>query len=197
MKNGAARIGVFGGTFDPPHVGHLIIAEQARQQLHLDTVLFIPAFLPPHKKRGAAASPSQRIAMLAMALGGSPGLKVESLEIDRQGTSYTVDTLKELKRRIGRARLFLIVGGDNFEQFKKWKSADEIRRLATLVVYDRKKATVDKRKRGSRSAVVLRGALLNISSTEIRQRIRNGESIRFLLPRPVEQYIRRHKLYVP
>lgn len=197
MKDGATRIGVFGGTFDPPHVGHLIIAEQARQQLHLDRVLFVPAFLPPHKTKGAAATPSQRIAMLAMALSGSQGLKVESLEIDRQGTSYTVDTLKELKRRIGRARLFLIVGGDSFEQFKKWKSADEIRKLATLVVYEREKVTVGKRKRGSRSVVVLRGALLNISSTEIRQRIRNGESIRFLLPRRVEQYIRRHKLYVP
>lgn len=196
MKHRTVRIGVFGGTFDPPHIGHLIIAEQARQQLRLDKVLFIPAFLPPHKKVGASASALQRFAMLEKAVSGVAGLAVESIEIDRKGTSYTIDTLKALRRRFKRAAFFLILGGDNFLQFESWKSVKEIRKLANLAVYARKRVTGGGRKGRIGSAVLLRGTLLGISSTMIRQRVRNGESIRFLVPPSVEQYIRRHKLYV-
>ncbi len=194
MKNRLARIGVFGGTFDPPHLGHLIIAEQARQQLQLDLVLFVPAFLPPHKRHGATATPAQRITMLKLATAGWPCFRVDTVEIRRKGTSYTVDTLKELKRKFSNARLFLLVGGDNFVQFRSWKSVDVIQELVTLVVYERLSDDRRKKRKG-RNSVLLKGPLLDISSTLIRHKIRNGESIRFLTPRQVEQFIRRNKLY--
>ncbi len=195
MRNVAQRIGVFGGTFDPPHVGHLIIAEQAREQLRLDKVLFIPAYLPPHKKNGASASPTQRLKMLQKAVGARSGFIVESLEVERKGTSYTVDTLKELKTRFKKARFFLIVGGDNYVQFRQWKSSDEIRRLATLVVYGRGGLGFNRRARHDRSVVFLRGGFLDVSSTLVRKKIREGGSIRFLVPLPVERYIVRNELY--
>ena len=195
MKQRVLRIGVFGGTFDPPHIGHLIIAEQARRQLRLDKVLFVPAFLPPHKKGRTSASALQRLAMLQKAVRGVEGLSVEPIEIDRKGTSYTVDTLKELKTKFNRSRFFLILGGDNFVQFKSWKSVREIRRLATVAVYHRNKLTTGARNGKIGSAVLLRGTLLGISSTLIRQKIRNGESVRFLVPPSVERYIRTYRLY--
>jgi nicotinate-nucleotide adenylyltransferase len=133
--------------------------------------------------------------MLEKAVSGAPGLAVESIEVDRRGTSYTVDTLKELKRRFKCAKFFLILGGDNYVQFKSWKSVKEIRRLATLAVYDRNTVAGGKRNRGIGSAISLRGPYLEISSTMVRHKVRNGESIRFLVPRSVEQYIRRHNLY--
>ncbi len=196
MRQRKARIGVFGGTFDPPHIGHLIIAEQARQQLDLDKVLFVPAFLPPHKTFGTHATPAQRLAMLRIAVKGFAGLEVESLEVDRKGTSYTVDTLKELRDRFGDAKFFLIIGGDNFAQLRSWKSVREILRLATPAVYHRPGRKSRGQKRPAGSVVALRGALLGISSTLVREKIRHHESVRFLVPRAVEQYIRRTKLYV-
>jgi len=195
MKQRTLRIGIFGGTFDPPHVGHLIIAEQARQQLRLDKVLFVPAYLPPHKIQGTDATARQRLAMLRMAVQGYAGLEVETLEIDRKGTSYTVDTLKALKHTYPSARFFLILGGDNFSQFKSWKSVGEIRRLAKLAVYHRDRNLVRRNGGSVGSAILLHGATLQISSTMIREKARKGESIRFLVPRIVERYIRRHKLY--
>ena len=195
MKSRSFRIGIFGGTFDPPHIGHLIIAEQARQQLRLDKVLFVPAYLPPHKTHGTDATARQRLAMLRMAVKGYRGLEVETLEIDRKGTSYTVDTLQALRQTYRRARFFLILGGDNFSQFKTWKSAGEIRRLTQLAVYHREGNHARIRSSSAGSAIVLGGALLRISSTLVRDKARKGESIRFLVPQAVERYIRRHKLY--
>jgi nicotinate-nucleotide adenylyltransferase len=137
MKSSFKRIGVFGGTFDPPHVGHLIIAAQAVEQLGLDMVYFVPAFLPPHKRKGATALPSQRIVMLKKAVAGTARFVVSSLEIQRKGVSYTIDTLRDIRAMHERAKLFLIVGGDNYRQFRKWRSVQEIRKQATVVVYER------------------------------------------------------------
>jgi nicotinate-nucleotide adenylyltransferase len=189
------RIGILGGTFDPPHIGHLIIAEQARQQLRLDKILFVPAYVPPHKMGKATASPVQRLTMTRKAIAGVPEFEVSSVEIGRKGVSYTVDTLRHLKSKYEDATLFLIVGGDNFDQLKTWKSVREILRLATPVVYDREEKKNRVSQRTLRNRILLKGASLRISSTLIRQRLMNGESVRFLVPQAVERYIRLHKLY--
>lgn len=192
----APRIGVLGGTFDPPHIGHLIIAEQARQQLHLDRVLFVPAHIPPHKKNGATASPQQRLTMVEQAIAQSPAFEVSPIEIRRLGISYTIDTLRELREIYRRAKFFLIVGGDNFAGFRNWKSVGDILKLATIVVYKRnavrKRATIVH----PGKVVYLKGAWLDISSTLIRGKIRNAESIRFLVPDQVAKFIRKSGLYL-
>ena len=189
------RIGIFGGTFDPPHIAHLIIAEQARQQLRLHKVLFVPAHDPPHKKGKAWATPAQRLAMLKLATSGVRGFEVSSIEIGRKGLSYTVDTLHELKSKFKNADFFLIVGGDNFAQLDSWKSVEEILRMATPVVYERDHGGATKTLTNPPTKISLHGPLLKISSTMIRERVRDGVSIRFLVPAAVESYIQRHKLY--
>ena len=190
-----SRIGVFGGTFDPPHVGHLIIAEQACGQLNLDKILFVPAHIPPHKKAGASASPRQRFAMVQKAIAHSSNFDVTSLELRRKGISYTIDTLEELHVLYTNAKLYLIVGGDNFAGFTTWKSVDDILNQATIVVYKRNWDTRVLKSGKSGRVIHLDGAALDISSTMIRDRVRRGESIRFLVPSVVEKYIQRNKLY--
>ena len=190
------RIGIFGGTFDPPHLAHLIIADQALHQLELDKVIFVPAYLPPHKEKGAEGTPSQRYAMLEKAISGCREFDVTSIEIDRKGVSYTIDTLRHIKTKFRNANLFLIVGGDNYRQLENWKSANEIRKLVTFVVYNRANSPIAMGRRQQRRVVPLKGAQLDISSTMIRYRVNRGESIRFLVPASVELFIRRHKLYL-
>jgi nicotinate-nucleotide adenylyltransferase len=195
MRNKSKRIGVFGGTFDPPHVGHLIIAEQACAQLRLDRLLFVPAYLPPHKRSGGRANPFQRLQMAKLATTDRPKFEVSPVEIRRRGISYTIDTLMELQLKYRGATFYLIVGGDNFASFKSWKSVDDILKLTSIVVYER--ATSKKKRSASRvmKLIRLRGALLEISSTMIRERVRKGESIRFLVPERVRHFIAKNKLY--
>jgi nicotinate-nucleotide adenylyltransferase len=190
------RIGIFGGTFDPPHIAHLIIAEQAVQQLKLDKLIFVPAYIPPHKTKGATASPSQRYAMIKESISGRREFDVTSIEMDRKGISYTIDTIRDVRSKYKNAKLFLIVGGDNYRQFEKWKSAVEIRKLVTLVVFDRSESHLSKGKTKQRGAVKLKGTKLDISSTLIRHQLGRGESIHFLVLPSVERFIRRRRLYV-
>lgn len=191
-----SRIGIFGGTFDPPHVGHLTIALEALRQLSLEKVLFIPAYVPPHKKRGGRANPLQRLRMVKRAIAGNPKFEVTELEIRRKGISYTIDTLRELRLQYRDAKFFLIVGGDNFASFKTWKSVNAILKMASIVVYERN--AIDKRSRMTRlrKVIHLRGALLGISSTMIREHVKRGESIRFLVSESVRRFIGKNKLYL-
>lgn len=190
------RIGIFGGTFDPPHIGHMIIAELAVQQLRLDKLIFVPAYIPPHKTKGTTASPSQRYAMIKKSISGRREFDVTSIEMDRKGISYTIDTIRDVRTMYKNAKLFLIVGGDNYRQFEKWKSADEIRKLVTLVVYNRSELRLSKGKTKQNGVVKLKGTKLGISSTLIRYHLGRGESIHFLVPPGVEGFIRRRRLYV-
>ncbi len=189
------RIGIFGGTFDPPHIGHLLIAEQAREQLKLDKVLFVPAFQPPHKQDRATANPRQRLAMVRLAVSGSSGFEVTALEYRRRGISYTVDTLRELCGLYPGAQLFLIVGGDNFAGFRTWKSIGEILKLATVVVYKRKHHRDRMKGLHLTRVKYLEGAFLEISSTLIRERVTRRQSIRYLVPERVLRYIWRNGVY--
>ncbi len=195
MKS-SSRIGIFGGSFDPPHVGHLIIAEEARERLNLQKVFFVPAFIPPHKPNAARSNPEHRLQMTKLAIAGNDALEVSDIELRRKGISYTVDTLREFKQRFSKAELFLIVGADNLLDLDSWKSPDEIRELASLAVYRRRGFDdSQKLKAMEKDIYFLQGTPLDFSSSEIRRRVANGKSLRYLVPEKVEQYILTHGLY--
>lgn len=190
------KIGVFGGTFDPPHIGHLIIAEEAREQLNLTKVIFVPAFTPPHKQPEGVATPLQRYRMVALAIQGNSFFEVSQLELKRKGISYTLDTLRALKERYPKAELFLILGSDNLLDFHTWKSPSKILAIASLVVYEREGFEMKEGMSFSQARPIkLSGAGVDISSSSIRKRVRAGKSIRYMVPTAVERYIDENKLY--
>jgi nicotinate-nucleotide adenylyltransferase len=190
------RIGIFGGTFDPPHIGHLIIAEHARVQFKLDRVVFIPAYRPPHKAGRASTAPQHRLNMVRQAIRGNPWFKVSDIELKRKGVSYTIDTVRAVHRRYPDASIFLILGSDNLSEFHTWKSYDELLALTRLLVYPRGHGRLRRPSRLRRARIsFVRGMLLDISSSAIRQLIRSRHSIRYLVPADVERYIISRKLY--
>lgn len=188
------RAGVFGGTFDPPHIGHLIVAQDAWLALGLEHVLFVPAAVPPHK-RGRVATPAElRLEMLQAAVVDDARFEVTDLELRRPGPSYTVDTLRELRERDPEGALFFLLGADQFREFHTWRAPEEIARLANLVVLSR--AGVEDVAPAIdvpyRRVVVTR---IDVSSTEVRRRVAADEPIRYLVPAAVEEIIRREGLY--
>lgn len=194
-KSQRQQIGLFGGTFDPPHIGHLIIAETARVQLGLSTVYFVPAARAPHKKGRRATPAYRRFTMLRLALRGYPEFVATDLELRRGGISYTVDTLRQLAAKHPNSALWLIVGSDNLREFFRWKAPLEILKRCRIAVYVRPGYPISKDVVRRTKAVVLDGGLLDISATVIRRVEAHSGSIRFLVPPPVERYIRRHRLY--
>ena len=189
------RIGLFGGSFDPPHIGHCIIAARAVDQLNLDKVLFIPAYIPPHKKHRSTSDPRHRLAMTRLAIRGTSTFACSDQEVRRKGVSYTVDTLRDLKRKFPDAELFLIIGGDSLAFFPSWREPEAILNLASLAVYDRPKVQLQRKQKGSKRIASIAGPLLDISSSGIRTMVAAGQSITFLVPQAVERYIRSHRLY--
>ncbi len=185
------RIGLFGGTFDPPHAGHLALAECAREQLALDRVLFVPAGTPPHKRGRRVSGAGQRVAMTRLAVRGNPAFRVSTLEVRRRGPSLTVDTLRHLRAAHPQARLYLLMGADSLDEFRGWHAPDAIRALATLAVARRPGAG---RARGRR-VVWLDNPGIELSSSDIRARVRAGRSVRYLVPDAVGAYLARHRLY--
>ena len=188
------NIGVFGGTFDPPHNGHLIIGGYVRQVLALEKVVFVPSLISPHKQERAAAPGEERLAMLRLAVEGMEGFEVSDMEIARGGVSYTVETLGEFHKMQPGCNLSLIIGSDNYREFDSWKDPGKILSLAHLVVMSRPGAEPlepgDNLRLQSIAVPEIR-----ISSTDIRERIRRGVSIRFLVPEKVEEYIISNGLY--
>ena len=190
-------LGVFGGSFNPPHLAHLIVAERVRDQMELDTVLWIPAHIPPHKQFDPElASPAHRLAMVRLATQGNPGFEVSDIELRRPGPSYTVHTLMQLHEAFPNTRLFLILGGDSFEQLPSWYQPERILELASLVVYHRPGADFSHvPEKFKKHAHFIRTPLLEISGTTIRKLIRTGHSCRYLVPEAVRLYIEEHNLY--
>jgi nicotinate-nucleotide adenylyltransferase len=187
------RIGLFGGTFDPPHAGHVALAECALRRLRLDRVLLVPAGQPPHK-RGRRLSPAaDRLAMIRLAARGHPGLAVSTIEIRRRGPSFTVDTLRRVRGSHPGARLYLLMGADSLEDFAAWHDPEGIRALATLVVAARPGHRL--RRRDHRGVVWLANAPLDLSSSAIRARARAGRALSGLVPEAVAGYIARRGLY--
>lgn len=204
MTQGSVKLGIMGGTFDPIHYGHLVTAEGARSTFGLDQVLFLPAGRPPHKKRAEVSDPEHRYMMTVLATLTNPHFEVSRLEIDRTGISYTIDTLRALKGHYGpEVELYFITGADAILDIMSWKDYHEYLTLAHFVAATRPgfsldhlpEATLDWISKHQGRFHFLRVPALAISSTEIRERVRQGGSIRYLVPEAVEHYIRRQKLY--
>lgn len=192
------RIGIFGGTFNPVHTGHLIVAQLAKEQLQLVRVLFLLSPNSPHKLQQDKAAASHRLAMLQLAVAENPGFEISALELSRTGASYTIDSLRALHAapEYRGAAFYLILGMDNFAEFHLWHSPDEIVKLARLAVYPRRTFSLEQVAPQFRAtAVTLQLPIIEISSTDIRRRIRQNASIRYLVPDRVLAYIESHRLY--
>jgi nicotinate-nucleotide adenylyltransferase len=197
------RLGVMGGTFDPIHIGHLAIAEEARVRLSLDGVLFVPARESPLKVGNTHATGDDRYRMVELAIADNACFRASRLELDRRGPSYTVHTLEALRAAHGSdVALHFIMGMDALETLPHWRRPDDIVRLARLVViarpgYEADWDALDRAVPGLRQATEVIDTLrLDLSSTELRERVRRGMPVRYLVPAPVEAYIREHRLYV-
>lgn len=191
----AGRIGILGGTYDPPHVGHLIVAQDVVERLELDHLLVVPAKQPPHRE--AALPAPVRYELVEAAFGPDPRFRVSDLELRREGPSYTVDTLEEIARRRAPRELFCVIGADQLRAFESWHRPDRIVELATLSVMNRgmeepPPATEDQRFSYRRVEVTR----VEISSTDVRDRLRDGRSVRYLVPECVRERLleawRRH-----
>jgi nicotinate-nucleotide adenylyltransferase len=190
------RIGIFGGTFDPPHVGHLLVAGDARDALELDRLIFIPAGSQPLKVESPAiASPQDRLEMIRLAVADDANYLVDDAEIHRKGLSFTVDTLEDLSARYPGAKLFLLLGRDALEGFGKWKNPDRIRELATLALMQRPGAEGGAGQYRDQGVITVSTRQVDVSSTEIRARLRAGKSIKGFVPESVERFIDARGLY--
>ena len=180
------RIGILGGTFNPVHIGHLLLAEQARQLLKLEKVIFVPVNLPPHKRTKLLLSSRRRCQLLVRAIKSNPAFGLSDIEVRRGGLSYSVQTIKEFKSIYGRARLYFIVGADSLRDFSTWKQISEIRKNCQIVVAKRPGYPI---KRLPRNMLALDLPLIDISSSQIRRRIRRKQSIRYLVPEQIRKQI--------
>lgn len=199
------RIGVFGGSFDPVHFGHLILAEQCREQARLDEVWFIPAARPPHKYKHPPSAFAHRSHMLHLALNGHSGYRVDHLEAERSGPSYTADTLDELHRRHPDQEWYLLMGSDSLPDLPQWHEPQRIVARAGIVVMERPGWPVVTSEELEELLRLTPGTdlrlhkvdvpLIDLASRDIRRRTRHGRSIRFMVPDLVEGYIREQQLY--
>ena len=183
------RIGIYGGSFDPVHYGHLLLAECAREQLELDTVLFMPAATAPHKQQHTATSAAARVEMLKLAIGGHRAFEVSDLEIERGGVSYTVDTLTTLCKQYADAELVLLVGADTLVDMPNWKDPEKIVALARIGVVERTGSAIQATALPGAEVLGVRMPRMDLSSREMRAKVARGESIRYCTPRAVEQFI--------
>ena len=191
------RLGIFGGTFDPPHVGHLLAASDAIEHLALDRLVFIPAAIQPLKAARETASGADRLAMVRLMVGGDSRLEADSVELDREGLSYTVDTLQDFARRFPSADRFFLVGVDVLSTFAQWRDPRGVLELATLAVVTRR-ADSDVMKMDeelARRVTPVPTRRVDVSSTEIRDRVRSGRSIHGFVTDAVAEYISSHGLY--
>jgi nicotinate-nucleotide adenylyltransferase len=189
------KLGVLGGTFDPIHIAHLLLAEQAREQLALDRVLFVPAG-DPWRKAYRRVTPSQhRLAMTRLAIAGDPGFEVEECEIKREGPTYTADTLRELQDRFPGGELYLLLGEDALADLPFWHEPESLAENATIVVAPRGGVVLPELPFDPERVVRIKMPFIDVSSTDLRDRARHGKSLRYLVPDAVLDYIREHNVY--
>ena len=185
------RLGMFGGAFNPVHLGHLLLAETARETLRLDRVVFIPTHHPPHKPAPDLLPGAVRLQLLRLALHDHPAFVASDIELQRPGVSYSLETVRLLRAEVPQAKLFLLMGQDMLRV--PWKGWGELQRLCTVVVACRSGETKKRRARGVQWLEMPR---VDIASSEIRRRVRTGRSLRYLVPPAVSRYIAQHHLYV-
>jgi nicotinate-nucleotide adenylyltransferase len=189
------RIGLFGGSFDPVHLGHLLVAQAAQEELGLDRIFFIPAAQSPFKPDSHPAPDKQRLCLLRLALAGQPQFEVDGQELRRGGISYTIDTARHYHGKFPEAKLFYLIGADHVEKLPKWRDASDLAELLEFVVIQRpgeKNVECPPPFRGH----FLRGFPLGVSSSQIRERVRKGRSIQNLVGAEVAEAIRNNRLYL-
>jgi nicotinate-nucleotide adenylyltransferase len=193
------KIGIFGGTFNPPHYGHLIVAEFIREEVGLDKIIFIPCSIPPHKQNNEylsqIASPEHRFEMVKLAIIGNKFFEVSDIEINRSGVSYTIDTVNYFVSNFPEEKFYLLIGADQFAEFHTWRKPDEIVQKVNLIVFNRPGFVIPKTE-FSKFATFITIPNIEISASTIRKRIRHGKSIKYLVPPAVEEYILANKLYI-
>ena len=194
MPKARAKIGLLGGTFDPPHLAHLVLAQTALDELKLDEIWFIPAFRPPHKRGERVSSFAHRLAMLRLAIRGNKRFKVLTIEKEKGGLSYTVETLPLLRRKHPNTQFFLLLGSDNLSELGGWREPEKVFSMAQPV-FAHRPLTDEKLPVWLGHAVWLSNPRMEISATDLRARVRTGQSIRYLVPETVERYIQKKGLY--
>jgi nicotinate-nucleotide adenylyltransferase len=189
------RIGLYGGSFDPVHLGHLLVAQAAREELKLEKTFFIPAAQSPFKPDAKPTPATERLKMLRLALAGNTHAEVDELEIKRGGISYTIDTVRDYSRRFPTAKLFYLIGTDHVAQLPKWREANELAKLVEFVIIPRPgqtKTQIPPPFRGE----FLGGFPLGVSSSQIRARVKAGLPVENLVPATVVEVIRNNRLYL-
>lgn len=187
------RIGLLGGTFNPIHIGHLILAEEAYYKLKLDKVVFVPSFVPPHKTIEGDIKPQDRLKMVGLAIKGNPAFEVSTYEIESKKRSYSVDTLKEFRRLYGEeAQLYFITGSDSLKDLFSWKDINDIFKMSKFIVAPRPGYPLKDLPKEAEAVVI---TPIEVSSEDIRRRIKEGRSIRYLVPEDVRRYIDERGLY--
>ncbi|HEY8362688.1 MAG TPA: nicotinate-nucleotide adenylyltransferase [Tissierellaceae bacterium] len=198
------KIGIMGGTFDPIHIGHLILAESARESLNLNKIIFIPTGINPFKIDKNTASPVHRLEMLKLAIESNEHFTISSIEIERSGITYTIDTMKALREKYKEDELYFIVGSDIVFQIEKWKDFKDIFKLCKFVLVNRPGNDCNEidnkikelNLRYAISFIRINSPYIDISSSDIRNRIKNNKSIKYLVPLKVEEYIKKNNLYM-
>jgi nicotinate-nucleotide adenylyltransferase len=189
-------IGLLGGSFDPPHLGHLIVAQDALERLGLDRIRFVPARVSPFKlEETGATAPEVRMEMILAAIAGHPGFEATRVELDRPGPSWTVDTLRELRRAQPGVRPTLLLGGDQWTTFSRWREPDAILELARVAVFGRDGVDPEPLEGLGGPHCTVPVTRVDLSSTAVRERVRRGRSIRYLVPEPVRVLIEANGLY--
>ncbi len=187
------NIGILGGTFNPVHVGHLILAEEIREKLALDKVIFVPTFIPPHKKENKdIAKATDRLTMVKLAIKGNQYFSVSDVEIKRKGQSYTIDTLRVFKKKYPKDNLFFITGSDLLNYLSEWKDVDQIMKIVKFVVATRPGYSLDKIPTNIKKVDI---RAIDVSAFEVRDCIKKKKSFRYLVPEQVFLYIKRKRLY--
>jgi len=204
-------IALFGGTFNPIHNGHLLVAEEIRTKYNLDKVLFVPSYLPPHKEATDLADPAQRLIMTHLATVNNPCFEVSSVEMDRGGKSYSIDTVRHFRAMYGDSvQIYFILGADTLMEFTTWKNSEELLRLCRFIAVNRPGYDIPKilnyrfiSAGGTPMSddlfdniITEDVARMDVSSTQIRQRVKEWKSIKYLVPDPVEQFIHNQQLYL-
>jgi nicotinate-nucleotide adenylyltransferase len=191
------RLGLFGGTFDPIHVGHLILAEQCRESRGLDQVWFVVANEPPHKRGLKRTAVHHRLEMVRLAVAGNSAFAVSEIEAERSGPSYSVDTLAQIQAERPGDELFFLIGGDSLVDLPTWREPERIARLASIVVVNRPGSSAELPDLGAdaRPFAFVTIPPIGVSSSDLRRRLAEGRSVRYMVPSAVAAYIDSHKLY--
>jgi len=191
------KLAIMGGTFNPPHLGHLICAEEVYDHFKFDGMIFVPSARPPHKENSGIVDPQHRYRMTLLAIQGNPHFEASSIELDRPGRSYSIETVREFKKKYGQdSRIYWIVGADSVLDMFIWKDVDELLSICSFIAINRPGYDLSKADpRFLEKVELFRVTAVDISASEIRRRVRQGKSIKYLVPPDVEDYIYENGLY--